>query len=128
MYYFTQIALEIRRNRGVSIKSLLCDLYIRAHFIINFERRNVSGQLVKVPVSESVSLCRVRLFATPWTVTRQTSPSMGFSRQGYWSGLPFPSPGDLSNPGVEPWSLALQADSLQSDPPGPGCIKFVRYK
>ena len=43
---------------------------------------------------------------------------MGFSRQGYWSGLPFPSPGDLPNPGIEPGSLALQTDALPSEPPG----------
>ena len=43
---------------------------------------------------------------------------MGFSRQEYWSGLPFPSPGDLPNPGIEPGSLALQADALPSEPPG----------
>ena len=48
--------------------------------------------------------------ATPWTVAGQASLSMGFSRQEYWSGLPFPSPGDLPNPGIEPRS-ALQADS-----------------
>ena len=47
-------------------------------------------------------LSRVRLFATPRTVAYQTPPSMGFSRQEYWSGLPFPSPGDLSDPGIEP--------------------------
>ena len=46
---------------------------------------------------------------------------MGFSRQEYWSGLPFPSPGDLSNPGIEPWSPALQADALPSKPPGKSC-------
>ena len=57
-------------------------------------------------------LSRVRLFATPWTVAYQASPSMGFSRQAYWNGLPFPSPGDLPNPGIEPESPALQADSL----------------
>ena len=51
-------------------------------------------------------LSRVRLFATPWTVARQAPLSMGFSRQRYWSGLPFPPPGDLPNPGVEPASLA----------------------
>ena len=45
-------------------------------------------------------------------------PSMGFSRQEYWSGLPFPSPGDLPNPGIEPWSPAFQADALTSEPPG----------
>ena len=53
------------------------------------------------------SLSRVRLFATPWTVAYQVPPSMGFSRQEYWSGLPFPSPGDLPNPEIEPGSPAL---------------------
>ena len=60
----------------------------------------------------------VRLFETPWTVAHQAPLSMGFSRQEYWSGLPFPSPGDLPNPGIEPWSPALQADALTSEPPG----------
>ena len=50
--------------------------------------------------------------------TLQAPPPMGFSRQEYWNGLPFPSPGDLPNPGIEPGSLALQADSLPSEPPG----------
>ena len=63
-------------------------------------------------------LSHVRLFATPWTVAYQTPPSMGFSRQKYWSELPFPSPGDLPNPGVEPRSPALQADSLPAEPQG----------
>ena len=63
------------------------------------------------------SLSRVRLFATPWTVAHQAPPSMGFSRQEYWSGLPFPSPGDLPDPGIEPRSPALQADALTSELP-----------
>ena len=63
------------------------------------------------------SLSRVRLFVTPWTVARQAPLSMGFSRQEYWSGLPFPSLGDLPNPGIEPGSAALQADALPSEPP-----------
>ena len=63
-------------------------------------------------------LNRVRLFVTPWTVAYQAPPSMGFSRQGYWSGLPFPSPGDLPDPGIELGSLALQADASTSEPPG----------
>ena len=54
-------------------------------------------------------------FATPWTTASQASPYMGFSRQEYWGGLPFPSPGDLPNPGIEPWSPALQADTLPSE-------------
>ena len=56
--------------------------------------------------------------ATPWTVARQTPLFMGFSRQEYWSGLPFPSPLDLPNPGTEPRSPALQADALSSEPSG----------
>ena len=60
----------------------------------------------------------VQLFATPWTVARQAPLSMGFSRQEYWSGLPFPSPGDLPDPGIEPRSPALRADALPSGPPG----------
>ena len=55
----------------------------------------------------------VRLFVTPWTVARQAPLSMGFSRQEYWSGLPYPSPEDLPNARTEPWSPALQEDSLQ---------------
>ena len=57
------------------------------------------------------SFSHVRLFATSWRVTCQAPSSMEFSRQGYWSGLPFPSPGDLSDAGIEPGSPALQADS-----------------
>ena len=59
----------------------------------------------------------VQLFGTPWTIAYQASLSIGFSRQEYWSGLPFPSPGDLPNPGIEPGSPALQADTLPSEPP-----------
>ena len=68
-------------------------------------------------------LSRVQLFATPWTVAYQASPSMGFSRQEYWSGLPFLSPGDLPDPGIEPGSLALEAGALTSKPPGKPHIK-----
>ena len=64
------------------------------------------------------SLSRIRLFVTPWTVAYHDPPSMGFSRQEYWSGLPLPSPGYLPNPGIKPRSPALQADALTSEPPG----------
>ena len=63
------------------------------------------------------SLSSVQLFVTLWTVAHQAPMSMGFSRQEYWSGLPFPSPGDLPNPGIEPRSPALQADALSSESP-----------
>ena len=67
---------------------------------------------------EGKSLSHVRLFAILWTVAHQAPPHMGFSRQEFWSGLLFPSPGDLPNPGVKPGSPALQADALPSQPPG----------
>ena len=64
-------------------------------------------------VQSSPTLC------DPWTnVAHQAPPSMGFSRQEYWSGLPFPSPGDLPDPGIEPRSPTLHADALTSEPPG----------
>ena len=62
-------------------------------------------------------LSRVQLM-TPWTAVRQASLSMGFSRLEYWSGLPFPSPGDLPDPGIKPGPPAQQADSLPIEPPG----------
>ena len=71
--------------------------------------------------SEVKSLSHVGLFATPWTVAYQASPSMGFSRQKYWSGLPFPSPRDLPDTGIEPRYPALEADALTSEPPGKPC-------
>ena len=88
--------------------------------------REHGTELIRSEVSESErkkekevkSLSRVWLFATPWTVAYQASPSMGFSRQECWSGLPFPSPGDLPDPGIEPESPALEEDALTSEPPG----------
>ena len=73
--------------------------------------------LIKVKVK---SLSRVWLFVTPWTVAYQVPPSIGFSRQECWSGLPFPSPGDLPDTGIEPRSPTLQADTLPSEPPKNG--------
>ena len=64
------------------------------------------------------SLSRVRLFVIPRTIAYQAPPSMGFSRKEHWSGLPFPSPGNLPNPGIEPGSPAFQAEALTSEPPG----------
>ena len=73
------------------------------------------GKIKKVKVK---SFSCVQLSATVWIVACQAPRSMEFSRQEYWSGLPFPSPGDLSNPGIEPGSFTLQADALLSEPPG----------
>ena len=60
----------------------------------------------------------IQFFGTPWTIAHQALPSIEFSRQEYWSGQPFPSAGDLPDPGTELWSLTLQADSLPSEPLG----------
>ena len=73
-------------------------------------------------------LSRVWLFGTPWTVAHQAPPYMGFSRQEYWSGLPFPSPGDLPDPGIEPRSPALEADALTSEPPVKVTSKWKQQK
>ena len=70
-------------------------------------------------ISEPVKLLsHVRLFAIPWTVAYQSPPPMEFSRQEYWSGLPFPTPGDLPDPEMEPRSPTLQADALSPELPG----------
>ena len=71
--------------------------------------------LFKVKVK---TLSHARLFATLWTVAYQAPLAMGLSRWEYWSGVPLPSPGDLPDPGFEPRSPALQADTLTSEPPG----------
>ena len=69
---------------------------------------------------------------TPWSVACQAPLSMRFSKQGYWSGVPFLSPGDVSNPGIKPRSTALQADSLLTEPQGKLCgnsgyHQFIKY-
>ena len=74
-------------------------------------------------------LSHVQLFATPWTVACQAPPSIGFSRQEYWSGLPFPSPGDLPDLGMEDGSPALEeADSLSPESPGKILCIIIYYK
>ena len=65
----------------------------------------------------AMSLQLFWLFVAPWTITHQSPLFLAFSRQEYWSGLPFRSPGDLPNPGIEPGCPALQADALSSEPP-----------
>ena len=72
----------------------------------------------KVCVCVCVNYSVMSNSATAWTVAHQAPLSMGFLKQGYWSGLPFPSPGDLPNPGTKLRSPALQTDSLLSEPAG----------
>ena len=81
-------------------------------------KQSLLADLIFPTWSEVKSLSHVQLFATPWTVAYQAPPSKGFSRQEFWSGLLFPSPGDLPNPGTEPKSPTFQADALTSESPG----------
>ena len=89
-------------------------LHSMAHSFIDL----VKAVIHVISLMKVKSLSHVLLFTTPWTVAYQTPPSIEFSRQEYWSGLPFPSPGGLPNPGIEPGSPTLQADTLPSEPPG----------
>ena len=79
-----------------------------------------------VIVAMVLSLSCVQLFVTPWTIIHKAPLSMGFPRQEYWSGLPFPPPGDLPDPGIKPGSPALQANSLPTEPrASPWCYRQV---
>ena len=73
-------------------------------------------------------LSHVQLFVTPWIVAYQAPPSMEFPRQEYWSGLLFPSPGDLPNPGIKPGSPTLQTDALLSEPPDKLDYDWIWFK
>ena len=90
--------------------------------------QSLISSLASVCVCVCYSLNHAQLFATPWTVAHQSPLSMGFSRQEYWSGFPFPPPGDLANPRIEPKSPALQADSFLSEPPGKLSFCLLRPK
>ena len=84
-------------------------------------KKNIFGPDYPLDLELGEAVCAqlislVWLFATPWTIACQAPLSMTFPRQEYWSGLPFPSPGDLRNTGIEPLSPALQADSLPAEP------------
>ena len=72
------------------------------------------------------SLSRVRHFVTPWTVAHQAPLSMGFPRQDYWSGLPFPAPGDLPNPRIKPVSPTLAKLFFTTEPPGKPAVVISR--
>ena len=92
-----------------------------SHLFQNFPQfiviHTVKGFGAYLERKKKVSPSVVSDSAAPWTAAHQAPPSMGFSRQEYWSGVPFPSPGDRPDPGIEPRAPALQADALPSEPP-----------
>ena len=93
-------------SRGV-LPTFSCGCFKVSGYMYFVTIKNTSEIFDQVACLHALSLSRVRLFVAPWTVAHQVPLSMGFFRQEYWSGLPFPFPGDLPNPGIEAGSPAL---------------------
>ena len=102
---------------GKNHHNIVIILQLSKYFFKVFLERAFSPKILFTKKVKVKSLSHVRLFVTSWTAAHQAPLSMGFSRQGYWSGLPFPSPGDLPDPGFKPGCPILQADVLLSEPP-----------
>ena len=105
---------DINYNYRSVVNSMLCHTQIDG----SLQRRGWEWPKTELLTQVKVKVKSLSPVRLPWTVAYQAPPSMGFSRQEYWSGLPFPSPGDLSDPGIESRSPAFQADALTSEPPG----------
>ena len=123
-YIMGNILIVKKLSIMVLDKAKVC-VYVHVHIlkVLHFQTKNliffIPLLLFSVVHYQKVKLLsRVRLFAIPWTVVYQASLSMGFSKQEYWSGVPFPTPGDLPDPGIEPRSPELQADALPSEHQG----------
>ena len=103
------------------------------HILILAQFHNMFEKLIFFAAANSMwkwkclLLSCVQLFVTPWSVAHQAPLSLGFPRQEYWSGLPFHSPGDLSDSWIQPRSPTLQADSLLSEPPGKSQNRYGTY-
>ena len=111
---------EADQAPGVEPGDIVLLLQEKEHEVISFLfsfclRRSEMGLVCKIQVGGGFVAKLCPILVTPWTVVPQASLSMGFSRQEYWSGLPFPSLGDLPNPGIQPGSSVLWADSLPTE-------------
>ena len=111
---------EDKKNSSVFLTWSLTSAYVSYVGGSILQQMLAQMMSMKFPIawSEVKSFSHVRLFVTPWIVAYQAPPSMGFCRQEYWSGLPFPSPVYLPDPGIEPGSPTLEADALTSEPRG----------
>ena len=120
MCHFGKWKCELKNNNESFI---LTNIFLVCLFA---SKSAVNSKHSKVSEWKVKSLSRVWLFATPWTVAYQAPPSIGFSRQEYWNGLPFPSPGGLPDPGIEPASPAgpvLAGGFFTTQPPGKSSSK-----
>ena len=120
--YRFYITVVNRKTWNMLTKSFLSEQSFR------FTKCFIWKSSVQYHTDESEVAQSCRLFATPWTVACHAPPSMGFSRQESWSGLPFPTLGDLLNPGIKPGSPAFQVDSLPSEPPRGPCYATCLLK
>ena len=121
--YLTCLAIRYEFYFTVSIKILKLNSSLAGRGKTE-ERRDRKWEVYYVVIV--YSLIHVQLFVTPWTVAHQTSLSMQFSRQEYWSEFPLPSPGDLPDPGIEPMSPTLAGKFFTTEPPGkPGTMCFI---
>ena len=106
--FFPSISYSMSFLKGIYILMLFClihkSLYM-LHLLCTLHALSLSRASLSDNFPVVQLLCRVRLFATPWTIAHQVLLSMGFPRQEYWSGLPFPSPGNLPDPGIKPACL-----------------------
>ena len=102
----------------LSISNVLFPLPQNCRLVLTANSANIKLKGHREGIVVVRSLSHVQLFVTPWTVARQAPLSMGISKQEYWSGLPFSSPGDLPDPGIEPRFPALQVDSFPHELPG----------
>ena len=119
IFVFSQLPGDpVREQVTLSFRVAENSSFNRTHLFALIQSKGGAGRFCFWAEYVCYSLSHVWLFVTLWTVAHPAPLSMGFSRQEYWSGLPFHSPGALPNPGIEPWSPKLQAVSLQSEPPG----------
>ena len=114
--YFTSLSRRSLQSLAHSTSNNLFLLSFKLYFAFVLAKYLYINIFIALSLKVKVkSLSCVLLFATPWTVAHQVPLSMEYPRQEYWSWLPFPSPGNFPNPGIKPWSLALQADSLPAE-------------
>ena len=116
-----QTLCGFRLPQDIQVLTSWTDLYACSHRLVYSFLHSVCTEHVRVPDPALRVLSRVRFFVIPWTVACQAAMSVRLPRQGYWSGLPFPTPGDHPNPGIKPVSLvspALQAHSLPPETQG----------